>query len=158
MPEGHVRLGWVELYHAQACRGLGEFPEAKTTLGRVQISYEREFGADHLQMTGVLRPLGLIALAEGDLTVAESNLEKALAIFEKQKSVFRCLLIEDLADVQLKRASIEADKGNLGLATAAKAKALEGLLNALEIAQAGYPNDSPIFARLKARITDLQVK
>jgi hypothetical protein len=156
IPENHVRFGWVEIHYAEACRGLGELDEAKSVLKRVQETYHNTFGAEHFQMTRILRPLGLIALDEGDLTSAEKQLGQALAILEKQNHSFRCRLMEDIADLNFRRSILETENGNLESAAAAKALAITDLQRAFEVVRASYPSDSPHIARIHGRIAAQQ--
>jgi tetratricopeptide (TPR) repeat protein/DNA-binding CsgD family transcriptional regulator len=150
-----IRTAWLYSCLGAVYTELGDFEKAEKILQKCLLAYKKNYGNKHIKTAQALRKLGKVYLLKGTLKTAENLLQKAFVIFQKHQSIEIYTVLEDLADLYLKKSALLLKEGNHQNAQASKEQARDFLRQALEIVSANFPEDSSHIARIQSRIKDI---
>ncbi|RZI46212.1 tetratricopeptide repeat protein [Candidatus Finniella inopinata] len=111
LPKDHVYVGTSFIRLANVYWDLGVYEKTQHFLEETLSIFEKRYGQYHLRTGHALKCLGRVHLMQGNLEKAENYLGKAWAIFQSYKYVERYSVLEDQADLFLKK-SESTDKKN----------------------------------------------
>lgn len=149
----HIFTAWGMKYLGELHKDLGNHEQAEDFLKRSLKIYEDAFGSDHFKTARVLRNLGEVYFLQGRLEEAELYISKALVIFSKNKHTECYNALECLADILSKKSISEK---NIFQIQQYKKQAIDYQRQALAIAKAHFPPDSPHILRIQAKLNDLE--
>lgn len=157
-PDNQIRL--TEAFtHLGILQGeIGEYKAAKDSLNQSLMVYESKYGREHIQYGKVLGRLGDVYLREGDFDKAEELFLKSLVILKKNNHTDAYFVLENLADLYLKKSKLEADKGNTQQSEDFKKQANIYLNQSLQIVHTRFPKDSPHIIRIQNKLKSLDKK
>ncbi|HCC24059.1 MAG TPA: hypothetical protein DEP85_00905 [Holosporales bacterium] len=94
-------------------------------------------------------------MLENDIKTAENLIKKALRIFQIKKYAESYVCLEILSDLYLKETFEHINKEDMQQSEIFKKQSVDYLKQALEVIQAHFPEDSPHFIRIKAKLNKL---
>jgi len=132
---------------------FGYFDKAIPLIESAKAKYEKYYGETHIETAHILVLLGQSFLLKGDLEKAEKYLQKAHNIYKQTNhtKVYQCL--EALADLYQKRSEQSAKKSDGTQSQRLITKSIEFLRQALDVAKAKFPDDSPHINRIQANLS-----
>lgn len=151
-PEDYKGIAQTSVYLGKVYRELDNYEEAKNLIEKSLITYENHYGKDHIETAKVLGILGQVYLLKDNFKTAEGFLQNALDIFQKSKHPEIYLVLEGLADLNLKKSISEAKKENKLQSQRLKAQAMDYLEQALEIVKANFPKNSRHIMRIQNKL------
>lgn len=154
--EASLRTARASFHLAKLYRDMGNYKKADSLFRQSLAIYETLYGKDHIQVGRILRSLGHNYFLQGLLETAEAHWRQALDIFQQvhHAEAFRCL--ENLANVYLKKASLEINKGNNEQSKVLKRQAIDALKKSLENVKVHFPEMSSHKIRLQNKIKSLE--
>ncbi len=157
LSENHLLITDALVSLGNAYKNLGHYAKAKTLLEQSLRVYENHFGKEHIETARVLKDLGEICLLEDDLGKAEGFLYTSLKIFQKSNHPDIYMVLESLAQFSLKKSKNEESKGNYQ-PEAFKTKAIDFLKQALDVANANFPEESQHIVKIKNKLENINEK
>ncbi len=158
LPDNDVYLTLVLINLGNAYTNLGQYAKAKSLLEQSLRTYENHYGKEHIETARVLKNLGKVYLLEGHMKEAENLFMRALNIFQKSNHPDIYMVFEGYAQFYLKRSKDEENEGNFNQSQAFKTKAMDYLKQALEVAKANFPEESPHIVRIKSKLENINEK
>ena len=149
LPEDHVYIGSSLLRLGNVYKDLGSYEKAQQLFEQNLVIFEKRYGKDHLRTGQVLKSLGQIHLLQNNLQSAEAYLNKSLSVFQSYQYGERYLVLEDLADLFLKKSEAENNKKTQ---QDLKKKSIDYLNQALEIIKAYPQKDLSHLQRIEAKL------
>ena len=149
----HIFTAWGMEYLGEFHKDTGNYEIAENLLKQSLKIYEDKFGKDHIKTARILRNLGEVYLLQGHLDDAESQITKALMILSENKHPERYKALEYLTEILLKKSISEK---NVAQVQRYRKQAMDYLNQALAIAKAHFPADSPHILRVQAKLNDLK--
>lgn len=139
-----------------AYKGLGDYERAKKYLKQSLISYENQYGKDHIETAHMLESLGEVYLLEDNLKIAQGMLSRALDILQRNKhpGAYKCL--ESFADLHLKQSMEAAHRQAMKVAQHFKTQANNELNQAFEIVKTHFPVNSPHRVRIELKLKNIE--
>jgi tetratricopeptide (TPR) repeat protein len=131
---------------------MGEYQKAKALLETCLIYNEQKFGTEHIETAYVIRRLGNTYCLEGQTEKAINLYKKSLDILRKSNHTDQYVVLEDLAEANLKTSREELVKGNSELSQTFKENGVNNLKEALNIVKENFPQNSPHVKRIKLKI------
>ncbi len=130
---------------------LEKYEKAKLLLEESLFIYQKNYGDQHLETARTLRDLGQVYLLEGDLKTSEDLMKKSLIVFQQinHPEIYECL--ERLSELYLRKSKCD-DSLNQQTAQDFKSQAISYLKQALSVAKAHFPEDSPHIARIQSQL------
>jgi tetratricopeptide (TPR) repeat protein/DNA-binding CsgD family transcriptional regulator len=154
-PDNHVSvaraLGFLGIVYMK----LNDYKKAKNLLEKNLIIYQNNYGKNHIKVARILCNLGKIFLLEDRLERAEGFFYSALNIFQKNESPDIYLVLEDLAEVTLKKSTFEKNKGDVQKTQNFKIQAISYLNQAIEVVRTHFSEHSPHIARIQSKIKSI---
>ncbi len=147
---------WFMYLLGKVYSALGEYEKSKTFLEASLAYSEKNYGKDHVETAHVIRCLGENYYLEGTLDLAENQFQTALIIFQKSNHLDQYMVLEDLAEINLKKSVQEERNGNLELSQKFKESSIHNLEEALKIVKIHFPEDSPHIERIKSKLSTIQ--
>ncbi len=154
--EKHSNIAWIFAELAKVHNDLHNYDTALKLLEKSIPIHEESYGKDHPTTARALNVLAQTYLLKGDLKSAEPYLQKILTVFQEKKDPDVYKVCEDLADLELKKAHNEDSQRNKERAEAHKMQAISYLTQALEVTKATFPESSPHFIRIQAKLKNLK--
>lgn len=134
----HIYMARVLLYFGIYHRNMGDYAKARELMNKSLLSYQDTYGKEHYETGWVLLNIGSVHMREGDYAEAEKLLLQALSIFQKNKSPYERIALEELAGLYAKKSN--------------KKKSSEYLIQALKSAEYFLPDGSPHIKRIKEKL------
>lgn len=157
-PKDYVWSAWARATLANTYRELGQYKKALDLLEQTLVIYKKHYRENHTEIARILRDLGQVYFLENHLDKAEALFHKALTIFEANKHPEEFIVLEDLAELYIKRlAQAENEKCYLQ-AQDLKGHAIACLNKSLKIIEMHLREDSPHIKRIKRKIDVLGMK
>ncbi|EKE09933.1 MAG: Tetratricopeptide repeat protein [uncultured bacterium] len=153
--ENHPWFALVLAGLGSVYREQGNYEKAKDLLERSFQTYEKTYGKDHIDVAPVIMNLGQVYMLENDIKTAENLIKKALRIFQIKKYAESYVCLEILSDLYLKETFEHINKEDMQQSEIFKKQSVDYLKQALEVIQAHFPEDSPHFIRIKAKLNKL---
>lgn len=152
----HVWSAWASSYLGNVYHETGDYKKAKNLLENALAVYEKNYGKNHIEIASILKNLGKVYILDNDLNTAESHLHRALNIAHK----FHCpdfhTILENLAELYLKK-SVESFKiGNIEESKIFHGQALAYLKQSLEAIKTNFPENSVHLKRVQVKIKNLE--
>jgi tetratricopeptide (TPR) repeat protein/DNA-binding CsgD family transcriptional regulator len=151
----HVSTAWVLECLGEVHKDLGDYENAKRILNQTLIIYEKEIGKDHIKTARVLNNLGQIHLLEGHIENSEELLLRALEISHKKKFPESYKILENLAELSLKKSTNEAEPQNI---EKFKIQSIYYLKQALAIVKTTISQNSPHIRRIESKLKNVDVQ
>ena len=148
-PEDHVYVSKALVYLGILYREKGNYKKAENLLKKGLIVFENTYGKDNVETSFILKNLGQLYFLEGKLETAESILQNALKILQKNKHPNQYLILENLAEIYLKKSFIAKETNHTEQAQYLKKQAISYLEKALEIMLLHFPKNSPHIIRIQ---------
>ncbi|MBX9621941.1 MAG: tetratricopeptide repeat protein [Alphaproteobacteria bacterium] len=152
----NIKNFWILGHLGNIYRKLGNLEKAKNIFKECLEVYETNYDRKYLKNARILRYLGKVYFNENSLAKAEEFLQKALHVFQKNKHPDICLAFEDLAELYLKKSTLELDKSEISQTNNFKIQAIFFLQKAQEIMKAHFPKDSPHLMRVQNKLKKLE--
>jgi DNA-binding CsgD family transcriptional regulator/tetratricopeptide (TPR) repeat protein len=151
----------IEIARSQACLGkiykdLENYPQAKNFLDKAYNVYVKHYGQDHLETARILRDLGQVHYLEGNVSKGEKLTQEALTILEKNKHPELYTVLENLAELHLKKLENGKEELRPSQAQNFQKQAIHYLAQALAIVKIHFPEDSPHITRIHSKIMRLK--
>src|SRR3989338_352731 len=146
--ENHPWFALVLAGLGSVYREQGNYEKAKDLLERSFQTYEKTYGKDHIDVAPVIMNLGQVYMLENDIKTAENLIKKALRIFQIKKYAESYVCLEILSDLYLKETFEHINKEDMQQSEIF-------IKQSLEVIQAHFPEDSPHFIRIKAKLNKL---
>lgn len=156
LSERSTGFPWVLLHLGSTYMNLGNHEKARDFFAQSLQIYEEIFGKGHIKTARVLRSFGQNYFLEGHLEIAENYFYKALSIFQKNNHSDSYMILEDLAELFLKKSMIETKKGNAQQSQHFRNESVIHLKQALQLVKTHFPKDSPHIERIQTQINILE--
>jgi len=153
--ENHIWVKWLLAQLGVLYSKMGDFEKSKSLLEKSLNEYNKIYGEDHLETTRLLNDLGQVYSSENKLDLASQFLNKSLHSLEKIKHPDIHLVLENLADLNLKKLSDGKKKKDFALTQMLKKQARDHLERALEVIKVHYPEDYSHIKRIQDKIENL---
>lgn len=153
--ENHVGCAVILSHLGKIHEAFKNYSEANAYYKKSNSVYRNHYPEDHVRIARTLRNLSKLSLLEEREEEAVNFLNQALCLFEKNKHPEIYTILEDLAELSLKKSLIEEKKENALLSQELKARTLAYLNQALEIAKSHFPENSPHKIKIEAKIKDI---
>jgi tetratricopeptide (TPR) repeat protein/DNA-binding CsgD family transcriptional regulator len=133
----------------------GDLQMAKKLLQESLAVYKINYGIDHNETAHVQRLLGQVYSGEGDMDTAEDLFNNSLLIFQKKKNPESYMVLENLADLYLKKAVLAKAEGDDKQEQSFNLEAMNYLNQTLDILKEFFESDSPHIIKLNSKLTAL---
>ncbi len=157
LPEHCIELSRAKTYLGAVYKELGYYEEAKELFHPILLLYQNFYGEKHIETARLLHTLGQLYLSEEHLETAGKYLYKALDVLKANDHTDSYKVLEDLAQLFLKKSKTYGDTENTKTLQELEVQANTLLTEALHIAKAGLSENSPHITRLKLKIENLRV-
>ncbi|WP_010301658.1 tetratricopeptide repeat protein [Candidatus Odyssella thessalonicensis] len=147
-PQDHIEYAWVCLYLGEAYSRLKEFDKAEKLLCQSLHRYKIHYGSEHIEAANALLLVGHFYLLSGNMELAESYFNEALAIYRKSKHPNIYKALEGLSEVYITRASIIEKQDDIQQSKIYKQQANNYLSQARQIINNYFPENSPHLAKI----------
>lgn len=147
----HPKIGWVACDLGRVYLHLGLYEKAKELIEKAFVIYKEYFSENHVYTADILRSLGQAYLLEGNLAQAEKFLQQSLTIYQKEEHLDIYAILENMAELYLKKSTQALEEGNAEDAKNFKNQAIAFLDQALKIIKLHFPIDSPHILRIEAK-------
>lgn len=152
--DNHYRVVWVQTHLGIAIARLKDFNTGIKLLEGCLKNYNRRYGENHVLTARILRNLGHVYQLKNQLQTAEDFFKKALEIFRQNNHLEQCLVLEDLAEVYLKKSEDEETKGHLKQSKIFKQQADNFLKQAFDVVKRDFPPNSAHASRIESKFKD----
>ena len=155
--ENHIMLGEVLVKIGENYMYSGNYAKAQTLLENSLMIYENHYGRDHIDTARVLASLGYNHSMQEGLEAAERFLNKAHAIFQRDNHPDIYLVLEFLADLNLRKAKTEKSLGRHKEAKKLQNIAVAQLKQALNVITTSFsdPSTSVYAIRIKSQLSQI---
>ncbi|OJW52300.1 MAG: hypothetical protein BGO67_10640 [Alphaproteobacteria bacterium 41-28] len=155
LTENHNFIAWASILLGKVYGQQNNFQEAKNLLKNSLRIYENNYGKDHIETARILRNMGCVYLLEGNLETGEAYLRNALEIFKRNNHYESYVVLENLADLYLKKSGQEVNKKDSQQRKTCENQARGCLKQALEIVETYFPANSPHIKRINNTIKSI---
>ena len=131
---------------------LGNYEETKKIFNKVLINYVKHYGKVHTEVAGVICNLGQVYLLEGQIEIAETLIDQALKIFQKNRHPDSYMCLEILAKLYLEKSIQAMDKEDRQKSKIFKRRSTVYLNQALDIIKTHLPERSAHITRIQSKI------
>lgn len=131
---------------------MGEYRSGEKILKYCLSIYEEKYGSKHIKYAEILKELGSIYLREGYLDKAESFFQKSLETLKKNNHTGAYLVLENLADLYLKKSIPSIKNESNQQVKSFKTQAVSYLKQALEVVKTRFPAGSPHLERIQLKL------
>ncbi len=149
LPQSHVYTGSVLLRLGTLFKNLKNYEKANKYSDQSLLIFEKCYGKNHIQTGKALKNLGEIALLNNKLIEAEAFLCKTLEIFQLNKHPEIYLILEDCAELYLKKSE---ESTNTQQSQGLKKKSVSQLRQAIETLKTYFPKESKNLSRIKTKL------
>ncbi|OJW54595.1 MAG: hypothetical protein BGO67_02730 [Alphaproteobacteria bacterium 41-28] len=146
-PENHSYINWAQSHIGEVLISMGAYEEAKWLLER--ISNGTNFDKIGNNIGRVIMSLGIMYLMKDELVKAERLFHNALETLKKDKHPDLYKVLENFAELYLKKSKDSNDKKNIE-------QAKSYLKHALHIVKYSFPDDSPHIIRIESKLKKLE--
>jgi tetratricopeptide (TPR) repeat protein len=129
----HPKRAWILTGLGIVYRNLSHYDKAKYLINKGIEIYKVNFSEDSLKIGISMLELGQVYLLEGNLETAEIILNESLVILKKNKSMDVHIILEMLAELNLKKSEQMIRMGNIQQAQKFKTQAIEYFNQSIEI-------------------------
>ncbi|AIK96443.1 tetratricopeptide repeat protein [Candidatus Paracaedibacter acanthamoebae] len=154
-PDTHIEVAWASLLLANACKELGQYEKLKALLQHCLELHTQHFGKDHSQTAEVLMSFGEVYGRENNIETAHTYFQEALKIYQKHHHFDHYKVLENLAELCLRRSNLLDNKLGMAESQNLKKQALHYFNQALEIIEKNLAADSFHNIRLQNKIKNL---
>jgi tetratricopeptide (TPR) repeat protein/DNA-binding CsgD family transcriptional regulator len=154
LPDHYVEVARAKVYLGNVQADLGNYKEAHELFQKCLLIYERNYGRDHLEVARVVYGLGRVYLLEGNINEAEKYLLKALQKFQAADHTEQYLILEDLAQLCLKKSKRAEENKNIIESRELDQKAIALFNQALQVINARLPESSHK-TRIQAKLQNI---
>lgn len=151
-PENHIEMAWVLSHLGDAYKNLAQYEKAEILFEKSLKSYELHYGKNHIETARVLIGLGQFYMLKGKLEVAEDYFLKVLTICQNNRHPTYYKILENLADLYLKKTPILESEKDIYKSKHFKEQAINYLKESLKIMEAYLPNNSPRIIKIQNKI------
>ncbi|MCX7342827.1 MAG: tetratricopeptide repeat protein [Proteobacteria bacterium] len=155
LPQNHVYIGSALLRLGRLFKNLKNYEKANKYSDQSLLIFEKCYGKNHVQTGKALKNLGEIALLNNQLIEAEAFFCKALEIFQKNKHPEIYLILEDCAELYLKKSE---QSNNTKKSQELKKKSVSQLRQAIETLNTYFPKESKSLIRIKTKLSQISFK
>lgn len=153
LSNNHVDIAWVLKKLASVYVDLVDYKSAKNLLSQSLLVHEKQREKNINEIASLLRIYGQIYLLENSVELAEKCFQKALAILYKTNYLESYNILEDLAELYIRKSQHSANSTELAIF---RAQAIDYLRQAFEVVKTHFLPHSPHTTRIQGKLTKLE--
>lgn len=151
----HVGLAVILGHLGEIHKEISNYKEAKVLFEQSLIIFKKHYVKNHTRISLALRQLSNISFLESQLEATEAFLNEALSGSQMNKQPYVYMLLEDYAELYLKKSQMTHDN-NLEQSDTFQKKAINCLEQALEVVKIYFPEISPHKTRIQNKLKSLE--